>query len=206
MSATTASPRPNIIYCPSIKGLTPSQADLAIVMPRIDHNRAVRENPRQGDWAALMASDPFGSETAMFGRLREIGYSGVTNWPSSILLEGSLRQSMASIPASPEFEYAFLSRAREAGLQSMAFFRSLEQARAALEAGLNCLVLHPGLLSVDNPESGAMVHGSLKRLVENIKSEAPEVSLFAYTSQWHERVVELSSLPVRGLIWCEAET
>lgn len=191
------------IYCPALAGLTAAQADLAFVMPRLDHNRAVRETPKQGDWAALLASDPFGSEAAMFAQLYGLGYRGITNWPSSILLEGTLRQSMSTIPASPAFEYAFLSRARTAGFRTKAFFISLSQARAALKAGLEQLVLHPGLLDVESTQNGTMILGSLQRLIETIRSEAEHASIFAYTSDWHERMVPLSTLDVDGLIWCE---
>lgn len=200
------SPDPSLtdrIYCPALSGLTVSQADLAFVMPRLDHNRVLRETPRQGDWAAILANDPFGSEATMLSQLYELGYRGVTNWPSSILLDGTLRQSMSTIPASPEFEYAFLARTKSAGFETLAFFISLAQARAAVSAGLANLVLHPGLLDVDSPESGALVLGSLQRLIETIRDEAQQVSVFAYTSTWHEGMVPLSTLNVDGLIWCE---
>lgn len=198
-----AAPRPDVIYCPSLAGLTSAQADLAFVMPRIDHNRAMRETTRQGDWAALLASDPFGSETALLTHLRDVGYRGVTNWPSSILLDGGLRQAMSTIPASPEFEYAFLRRAHDAGLKTMAFFRSLEQARAALSAGLRHLVLHPGLLEIDSAETGQRIAGSLTRLIDTVKGEAPDATVFAYTSDWHEGLLKLSALPVHGHVWLE---
>ncbi len=205
-SRTETPDQSNRIFCPALHGLTPPQTDLAFVMPRMDHNRQVRENHRQGDWAALLASDPFGSEATMFGRLHEIGYLGVTNWPSSILLDGTLRQSMSTIPASPEFEYDFLARAQEAGFQAMAFFLSLDQARAALRAGLTRLVLHPGILDVRSEESGAMVLGSLQRLIDAIRAEAKDVSILAYTSAWHEDSVPLGTLAVDGLVWLETGT
>jgi predicted TIM-barrel enzyme len=192
------------IYCPSLEGLSASQVDLAFVMPRIDHNRAVRETVLQGDWAAVLASDPFGSEAALFQQLLETGYRGITNWPSSILLDGTLRQSMSTIPASPEFEFAFLARARTAGLESLAFFLSLEQARTALEAGLDGLVLHPGILQTDNAEAGDLIKVSLQRIVDTIKAEAPHSKVFAYTSEWHEQHVQLSELRVDGLVRYEA--
>lgn len=194
------------IYCPALRNLSASRADLAFVMPRMDHNRALRETPCQGHWAAVLASDPFGSEDAMFRQLYDLGYRGVTNWPSSILLDGSLRQAMSTIPASPEEEYAFLHRAQSAGFETMAFFLSLAQARLALQAGLTHLVLHPGLLDVNAAETAALVQGSLQRLVDTIRGEAPRVRIFAYTSDWHETCVRLSELTVDGLIWLEVSS
>ncbi|MBU2936379.1 MULTISPECIES: phosphoenolpyruvate hydrolase family protein [Pacificibacter] len=192
-----------LIFCPSVHGLTAAQADLAFLMPRLDHNHALRDTARRGDWAAVLASDPFGSEAAIFQQLLEMGYRGITNWPSSILLDGTLRQSMSTIPASPEFEYAYLARARAAGLETMAFFRSIEQARAARKAGLDCLVLHPGVLEVEDESAGKMLLGSLKRLVEAIKGDGSNPTLLAYTSDWHESTLRLSDLPVDGLVYLE---
>lgn len=202
-AVTNAAPDPQTVFCPGVAGLSSSQADLAFLMPRMDHNRIVRETDRQGDWAAVLASDPFGSEAAMFQHLKDLGYRGVTNWPSSILLDGSLSQAMSTIPASPDFEYAYLARAEAAGLQTMAFFRSLGQARAAREAGLDHLVVHPGVLDIDSSVDAALIHGALVRLIETIRAECGAIKIYAYTSDWHEALIPLSALPVDGLVQFE---
>lgn len=195
----------NRIFCPSVQGLSAPRADLAFLMPRLDHHRVLTESVLQGGWAAVLASDPFGSEATTFRRLFDIGYRGLINWPSSILLDGAIRQSMSTIPASPEFEYDYLARAKAAGLKTMAFFRSLEQARAAQEAGLNQLVIHPGVLDVDTLEDGSLIQESLKRLLETIKSESNDLTILAYTSDWHERIIKLSELPVDGIVRLEVD-
>ncbi|MEP3332363.1 phosphoenolpyruvate hydrolase family protein [Sedimentitalea sp.] len=197
--------RESVIFCPSVFGLTAPQADLAFLMPRLDHNRTLRDAPCRGDWAAVLASDPFGSEIRAFRQLIAKGYRGVVNWPSSILLDGMIRQSMTTIPASPEFEYAYLVRAQAAGLETMAFFRSLEQARAALKAGLTQLVLHPGVLDIEDASAGKMLLGSLERLVETLKGDGSNPTILVYTSDWHERILGLSSLPVDGLVQLKAK-
>lgn len=192
------------IFCPSVVGLSAQQADLAFLMPRLDHNRALRDAPRQTDWAAVLASDPFGSETTFFRHLKEKGYRGVTNWPSSILLDGKTRQSMTTIPASPEFEYAYLARAEASGLETMAFFCSLEQAHAARKAGLTRLILHPGVLEIEDAEAGKMLLGSLKRLVETLKGDGSRPTILAYSSAWHESILGLSTLPIDGVVHMDA--
>lgn len=192
---------PDRIFCPALAGLTAEQADLAFVMPRLDHNRVVQEEDAQGNWAALVASDPFGSETAKFARLYDLGYRGITNWPSSILIDGSLRDAMLSVPASAEFEYDFLARAQDNGFATLAFFLSLGQARAALKVGLHQLVLHPGLLEAETRESNSMVFRSLERLIDAVRSEAEDVSIYVYSSEWHEKRIPLSTLNVDGVVW-----
>lgn len=201
----SGAPQRDRIFCPTLAGLSPSQADLGFLMPRLDHNRALRESPQQGDWAAVLASDPFGSEDALFFRLHELGYRGITNWPSAILLEGNLRQSMSTIPASPAFEYDFLARAKAAGFDTLAFFLSLDQARQALRAGNGQLVLHPGLLSIEDTESGTLVLKSLQTLIDTLRSEDDRARIFAYSSAWHEQLMALKTLSVDGIIWNEAK-
>lgn len=193
----------NRIYCPALEGLTPRQADLSFVMPRVDHNRLLREAGTQGDWAAILASDPFGSSDALFKHLRQNGYKGVTNWPSSILLEGTTRETMATIPATPEFEYSFLATAQTSGFDTMAFFLSLNQARAALANGLKRLVLHPGFLREANEITPSLVIGSFQRVIEALKAEDPTVTVLIYSSAWHEERLKLSSLDADGVVWFE---
>jgi predicted TIM-barrel enzyme len=190
----------NSIYCPSLHGLSAQQADLAFIMPRLDHNKAVRAHEGNGCWAGVLASDPFGSETALFRKLRTNGYKGITNWPSSILLEGVIQQSMSTVPATPQFEYAFLKRAQDNGLATLAFFVSLEQGRQAIEAGLTSLVLHPGILDEGDNDSAALVRSSLQTIVSSIKDEGSNISVFAYTSDHHERQIGLHKLQVDGFI------
>lgn len=165
----------------------------------------VRETPRQGEWAALLASDPFGSESALFSRLDGLEYQGVTNWPSSILLDGSLKKSMATVPASPLAEYEFLQRAMERGIETMAFFRSLNQAREALKHGIERLVLHPGLLDIENGDSAEMIRGALQRLIEAVKSEAKNAQIYVYSSEWHETLLGLTNLDSDGIVWLDAK-
>ena len=195
----------NRIYCPSVTGLSARQADLSFVMPRMDHNRLLRETERQGDWASVLASDPFGSTSALFARLKDLGYKGVANWPSSILLEGVLRETMATIPATPEFEYNLLASANATGLQTLAFFVSLQQARAALSAKLKTLVLHPGLLKSESGIAADMVFGSLQRVIDTLKGETQTVDILVYTSTWHEERLQLSSLNADGVVWFESD-
>ena len=192
------------LYCPSLIGLTASQADLAIVMPRIDHNRQLRETSCQGQWAAIMACDPFGSEEAFFRDLSALGYTGLANWPSTILLDGEIRRSMATIPATPEQEYAALARAKADGWNTLAFFRSLDLARAAISAGLNWLVLHPGLINPESVGSRDMITAALNRICIAIRNEAPNCKSYLYTSDWHDRAIMPEDLDVDGHVRLEA--
>lgn len=191
------------IFCPCLVGLTETQADLAFVMPRMDHNRVLRETPGHGRWAGVLASDPFGTEAAFHAALRAAGYCGVANWPSSILLEGTTRQSMSTIPATPEFEYGYLARAAQAGFETMAFFVSLDQARQALDAGLQRLVLHPGLHDAPDLAREGIYRAALQSIVDAIRREKPQTEILAYTSALHDDQLGLHRLKVDGFIHLE---
>lgn len=196
-------PSSNLIYCPSLEGLTSTQADLAYVMPRVNHNQAVREAGKQGDWAAVLACDPFGSHSTLFKEILDLGYKGIANWPSSILVDGSMRQWISTIPVSPELEYDFLIQAERTGLDSLAFFCSLDQARLALDKGLRKLVLHPGIIDVENQVSGQALHRSLINMIKSIRYEEPEIAIYAYTSQSHQQVLNVDELGADGTIYYE---
>ena len=73
------------IYCPALAGLSGTQADLAIVMPRIDNNRALfAELDTDFDgYAGVLTCDPFGTAASFLRRLEDHGYQGVANWPST---------------------------------------------------------------------------------------------------------------------------
>lgn len=196
----TATSLAETIYCPCLVGLSEVQADLAFVMPRMDHNRALREAEGRGRWAAVLASDPFGSEATFLTALRAADYRGLANWPSSTLLEGATRQSMSTIPATPEFEYAYLARAAAAGFETLAFFVSLDQARQAIDAGLTRLVLHPGLRDAPDADSADIFRGALQSIIDAIRIEAPQVETFAYTSALHDRELGLFQLRADGFV------
>lgn len=203
---TIGSDRPNPtgetphIYCPALHGLSTRLADAAFLMPRIDQNRHVKEADGHGHWAACIAADPFGSNAAYFARLLANGYSGVVNWPSSILLEGQTRQEFSTIPATPATEYAYLAKACDAGLQTRAFFLTPEQATEAKAAGLKDLILHPGILLDVDDAGSEMILRALSSIVATVKAQSPNVTVMIYTSDWHEELLQLSRLDCDGFV------
>jgi hypothetical protein len=170
------------IYCPTLQGLTGVQADLAMVMPRIDNNRALfaTDRPADGTYAGVLTCDPFGTADSFLRRLANHGYVGVANWPSAILFQGQIKQLMASMPATSDLEYAWLAAAQRNGLHTLAFFRSLEQGRAALKAGLRHLVLHPGLITQTDDGPPDLLIASLRGLIEKLHRQAEDAEILFY--------------------------
>jgi len=170
------------IYCPTLHGLTGNQADLAMVMPRIDNNRALfgANCPADGTYAGVLTCDPFGIADSFLRRLANHGYAGVANWPSAILFQGQIKQLMAAMPATSDLEYAWLAGAQRNGFQTLAFVRSLEQGRAALNAGLRHLVLHPGLITQTDDGPPDLLIASLRSLIEQLHRQVEDVEILFY--------------------------
>lgn len=204
MTLGSAKPEPDTmvqhIYCPSLQGLSARLADASFLMPRMDQNRSVKEAKGHGHWAGAIAADPFGSNSVYFNALIEAGYSGVVNWPSSILLEGRTQQQMSTIPASPAAEYAYLQKAHAFGLKTLGFILTPDHAAMALSAGIKNLVLHPGIL-FDVDDAGAkMMRRALETIIRSVKTRDKTASVYLYTSHWHDQTVGLSELVCDGFV------
>lgn len=194
------------IYCPSLGGLSARQADAAFLVPRMDQNHRVKGTVGHGHWAAAIAADPFGSNTAHFRALLEAGYTGVTNWPSSILLEGDTQQQMSAIPATPAAEYSYLAKAQDVGLDTIGFILTPDHSADALARGLKNLALHPGILLNVDADGATMICNSLRAIIAGIKRLDKDAKVHIYTSDWHDALFRLSDLECDGAIRFEEST
>lgn len=196
------------IYCPTLQGLTGRQSDLAMVMPRVDNNRALLDPnaSKEASYAGVLTCDPFGTADSFLHRLAEHGYIGVSNWPSSILFQGQIKLLMASMPATPELEYTWLAGAQRNGFQTLAFFRSLEQGRAALRAGLRKLVLHPGLIAQTKGGPPNQLIASLHGLIEKLHRQAGDVEILLYEHVSLGKVTQAENVGADGVVTYLAET
>ncbi len=209
MTIGTIRPAPYLktehIYCPSLFGLSTRLADAAFLLPRMDQNRTVMQAKGYGHWAAAIAADPFGSNDAYFRALKEAGYKGVVNWPSSILLEGPTQQQMSTIPASPATEYAYLAKAKENGLMALGFVLTPDHAKLALSAGVKDLVLHPGILLEFDAAGTDMIRRALASIIDRIRRNDSQASVRLYTSLWHDDVIGLGSVDCDGFVRFEED-
>lgn len=194
--------RPHI-YCPCLQGLSARLADAAILIPRMDNNQTIKDANGYGHWAATIAADPFGSNTAYFKALTTAGYKGVVNWPSAILLEGQTQQQMSTIPATPNAEYQYLAKAQTFGLQTLGFILTPDHAAAALQVGLDHLVLHPGVLLDVDKAGASMLRGALSAIITRIRSMNRQATVMLYTSDWHEQSLGLSEIACDGFVHFE---
>ncbi|SMP35443.1 Phosphoenolpyruvate hydrolase-like [Shimia sagamensis] len=173
-----------------------------MVMPRLDNNRALFDiRPvERVSYAGVLTCDPFGTADNFLRRLADHGYVGVSNWPSAILFQGHTKRMMASMPATPELEYAWLAGAQRHGFQSLAFFRSLEQGRAALSAGLRQLVLHPGLIPQTTGGPPDLLIASLGDLIEKLRHQVDGVEILLYEHVGLNEAVQATDVGADGAL------
>lgn len=95
--------------------------------------------------AGLCGSDPFREHGQMLRGLKAKGFSGVCNYPSVGLMDGSFRTIVEQQGLGFEQEVRLIRIARSMGLYTLALVFSSGEAQAMLEAGADALLLHPGL-------------------------------------------------------------
>ena len=108
---------------------------------------------------------------------------------------------MKSMPATPELEYAWLAGAQRSEFQTLAFFRSLEQGRMAIKAGLHQLVLHPGLIPQSEDGPSELLIASLRGLIERLKQDANHVEILFYEHTALNGKIRADDLGASGCVY-----
>ncbi len=174
------------IICPVLYGLTASQSDCAILIPRGNANEmlmAALQRPGIATdtlMAAVLCADPFINRDKFLARLKDIGVRRVTNWPSGIFFEGNTATAMATVPAGYRQEIEWLISAGDAELEPSMFIVSREQGLAAISAGISHLILHPGLLHEPDPIAVTQLNSSLARVAADLKAANGECTISLY--------------------------
>lgn len=143
------------ILVPALAGLGAALADLAATLPVGDANARLLASLDGLDGvpaelvAGVFANDPFRRGDALLGALQARGVRAVINWPSVGLLEGELAAAYRHSGFSLEAELAWLQRAQGCGLHALALVRGAAAAEAAVAAGIDALVVAPGLAVPD---------------------------------------------------------
>jgi predicted TIM-barrel enzyme len=94
--------------------------------------------------AGVFASDPTRQMPHFLRELIALGFSGVINFPSIAWLEGELRAGLESSGLGFQREVDMICAAGEAGLFTMAYVFTAEEAIAMARAGVDCVVAHMG--------------------------------------------------------------
>ena len=126
---------------------------LAGLLPYGDANQIVIEMSREvlpvvSDTpvlAGVCGTDPFRIMPVFLDELRRIGFSGVQNFPTVGLIDGTFRQNLEETGMGFGLEVDMIRFARERDLLTAPYVFDEEQAAEMTRAGADLLVLHMGL-------------------------------------------------------------
>jgi predicted TIM-barrel enzyme len=95
--------------------------------------------------AGVNGTDPFYDPARFVRQLREQGFSGVQNFPTVGLIDGTFRANLEETGMGFDLEVDLIRHAHEADLLTTPYVFSREDAIAMTEAGADVIVAHMGL-------------------------------------------------------------
>jgi predicted TIM-barrel enzyme len=127
----------------SLSGLLPyGDANAIVVEMSREVLPVVRDAPVL---AGVCGTDPFRSMPVFLEEIERIGFSGVQNFPTVGLFDGTFRQNLEETGMGYGLEVEMIRAARERDLLTAPYVFSVEEAAAMAEAGADVLVPHMGL-------------------------------------------------------------
>jgi predicted TIM-barrel enzyme len=150
----------------SLAGLLPYGDANAIVMEMAGEVLPiVRETPVL---AGVCGTDPFRLMPTFLRQVEEAGFSGVQNFPTVGLFDGTFRQNLEETGMGYGLEVEMIRTAGELGLLTCPYVFTPEDARAMTEAGADVLVPHMGL--TNSGSIGAQTAKTLEESVELVQA------------------------------------
>lgn len=104
--------------------------------------------------AGVCGTDPFRLMPVFMKQLKEIGFSGVQNFPTVGLIDGDFRANLEATGMGYDKEIEAIRLAHEIDLFTSPYVFDPEQARAMAEAGADQLVAHVGLTTAGTIGAG----------------------------------------------------
>jgi predicted TIM-barrel enzyme len=114
--------------------------------------------------AGVCGTDPFRLMPVFLRQVKEIGFSGVQNFPTVGLFDGTFRQNLEETGMGYGLEVEMIRAARELDLLTCPYVFTPDDARAMTEAGADVLVPHMGLTT-----SGTIGAQTAKTLDESVE-------------------------------------
>jgi predicted TIM-barrel enzyme len=129
------------------------RGSLAGLMPYGDANAIVMEMAREvlpvvertPVLAGVCGTDPFRIMAKFLLEVRDAGFSGVQNFPTVGLIDGTFRRGLEETGMGYDREVAMIAEARRLDLLTCPYVHNPEEARAMARAGADILVPHVGL-------------------------------------------------------------
>ena len=122
------------------------------VLPVVEHTPVL---------AGVNGTDPFYQPTEYLRRVIDLGFSGVQNFPTVGLIDGTFRANLEETGMGYAEEVAMIATAHELGLLTTPYVFSADDAVAMTEAGADIIVCHLGLTT-----GGSIGAGTARTLEE----------------------------------------
>lgn len=116
--------------------------------------------------AGVCGTDPFRLMPHFIQQLKEIGFSGVQNFPTVGLIDGNFRANLEATGMGFDKEIEAIRLAHDADLYTSPYVFEPEQAKAMAEAGADQLVAHVGLTT--SGTIGAAVAMTLDEAIDRV--------------------------------------
>jgi predicted TIM-barrel enzyme len=159
----------------SLAGLMPyGDANAIVVEMAAEVLPVVKQTPVL---AGVCGTDPFRLMPVFLRQLKEIGFSGVQNFPTVGLMDGTYRQGLEETGMGYDLEVEMIRVASELDLLTAPYVFTADEARAMAEAGADVLVPHMGLTT--GGAIGASTAKTLDQsvgLVQEMRDAAVEVN------------------------------
>ena len=159
----------------SLAGLLPyGDANAIVVEMAAEVLPIVRETPVL---AGVCGTDPFRLMPVFLEQLKRIGFSGVQNFPTVGLIDGTFRRNLEETGMGYSVEVEMIRQARDVDLLTAPYVFNVDEARAMAEAGADVLVPHMGLTTggAIGAETALTLDESVE-LVQEMHDAATEVN------------------------------
>ena len=90
------------------------------------------------------ATDPRRRMWHWLGKVKEMGFSGVNNFPTHTIVDGTFRQILEETGMSVRKEFEMVALARRMDLFSIVYVGTPEESRAMADAGADAIIAHVG--------------------------------------------------------------
>src|SRR5690348_82717 len=127
----------------SLAGMLPyGDANAIVVEMASEVLPVVRKTPVL---AGVCGTDPFRLMPVFLRQLKEMGFSGVQNFPTVGLIDGTMRQGLEETGMGYDLEVEMIGEAHALDLLTTPYVFTPDEARAMAEVGADVLVPHMGL-------------------------------------------------------------
>jgi len=146
------------------------------------------------------ATDPRRRMWHWLGKVKDMGFSGINNFPTHTIIDGKFRQILEETGMSVKKEFETVALARKMEMFTIVYVGSPEESRAMAEAGADVIIAHVGTtvggsIGVTNatmslPEAAKITQG----IIDAAKSVARTSSSSATVARSTRRKTPLSSM------------